>query len=37
VAKIAMVHVFGSVEDEGCFNSVAFLKNKMWNRLNNHL
>jgi len=36
VAEIAMVHVFGSIEDEQCFNFVAFLKNKVWNRLNNH-
>ncbi len=37
VAKIDMVHVLGSVEDEQCFSSIAFLKNKVWNRLNNHL
>jgi hypothetical protein len=37
VAKIAMVHVFGFVEDEQCFSFVAFLKNKVQNRLNNHL
>ncbi len=32
-----MVHVLGFVEDERCFNSVAFLKNKVSNRLTNHL
>jgi hypothetical protein len=32
-----MVHVLGFVEDERYFNFVAFLKNKVWNRLNNHL
>jgi hypothetical protein len=37
VVEIAMVHVLGFVEDERCFNFVAFLKNKVWNRLNNHL
>jgi hypothetical protein len=37
VAEIAMVHVLSFVEDERCFSFVAFLKNKMWNILNNHL
>jgi hypothetical protein len=37
VVEIAMVHMLGFVEDEWCFNFVAFLKNKMRNRLNNHL
>jgi hypothetical protein len=37
VVEIAMVHVLGYVEDERCFNFVAFLKNRMRNRLNNHL
>jgi hypothetical protein len=37
VAEITMVHVLSSVEDEQCYNSIAFLKNKVWNRLNNHL
>jgi hypothetical protein len=32
-----MVHVFGSVEDEHCFSSVSFLKNKVRNCLNAHL
>ncbi len=32
-----MVHVLGSVEDEQCFSFVAFLKDKVRNRLNNHL
>ncbi len=35
VAKITMVHGLGSVEDEWCFGFVAFLKNKVQNRLNN--
>jgi hypothetical protein len=37
VVEIAMVHVLGFVKDEQCFSSVAFLKNKVQNRLNNHL
>jgi hypothetical protein len=37
VVKIAMVHVLGFVEDERCFNFVTFFKNKVWNRLTNHL
>ncbi len=36
VVEIAMVHVLSSIEDERCFNFVAFLKNKVRNRLNNH-
>jgi hypothetical protein len=37
VAKIAMVHVLGSIEYERCFYFVAFLKNKVQNTLNNYL
>jgi hypothetical protein len=37
VIEIAMAHVLGFVEDERCFNYVAFLKNKVGNRLNSHL
>ncbi len=37
VVEIAMVHVLGFVEDEQCFSSIAFLKNEVRNRLNNHL
>jgi hypothetical protein len=36
VVEIAMIHVLGFVEDEQCFNSVAFMKNKMCNKLDNH-
>jgi len=36
VAKIAMVHVLSFVEDEQCFNYIAFMKNKVRNKLNNH-
>jgi hypothetical protein len=35
VVEITMVHVLGYVEDEWCFGFVAFLKNKVQNRLNN--
>jgi hypothetical protein len=37
VVEIAMVHVLGFVEDEQCFSFVAFLKNKVRNKLDNHL
>jgi len=37
VVEIAKVHVFGFVEDERCINFDTFSKNKVWNRLNNHL
>jgi hypothetical protein len=37
LAKIAMVHVIGSVEDERVFSSVSFLKTKLRNSLDPHL
>jgi hypothetical protein len=37
LAKIAMMHVLGSIEDERCFNLVSFLKSKLHNHLNPHL
>jgi hypothetical protein len=37
VTNISIVHVFSFVEDEHCFNSVFFLKNKVRNQLNSHL
>jgi hypothetical protein len=33
LAQIAMIHVLGSVEDERCFSSLNFLKDKLRNRL----
>jgi hypothetical protein len=33
LAEIAMVHVLGSVEDERCFSSLTFLKDRLRNRL----
>jgi len=37
LVEIAMVHVISSVDDECCFNSISFLKNKLCNQLNLHL
>jgi len=37
LAEIAVVQVLGSVEDERCFSSLAFLKNKLRNSLDTHL
>ncbi|KAG0595346.1 hypothetical protein M758_UG159400 [Ceratodon purpureus] len=37
LAEIAVVHVIGSVEDERCFSTLGFLKNKLRNALNEHL
>lgn len=33
LAQLAMVHVLGSVEDECCFFSLTFYKDKLRNRL----
>lgn len=37
LAEMALVHVIGSVEDERLFSSVAFLKSKLRNNLNEHI
>jgi hypothetical protein len=38
LAQLAMVHVLGSVEDERCFSSLTFLKDRLRNHLaNDHL
>jgi hypothetical protein len=37
LAEVATVQVLGSVEDERCFSSLAFLKNKLQNALDTHL
>lgn len=37
LAEVALVHVLGSLEDERCYSSLAFLKNKLRNCLNEHL
>jgi hypothetical protein len=37
LAKMAVVHVLGSVQDEHCFSSLSFLKNKLRNNLDEHL
>lgn len=37
LAQLAIIHVLGSVEDERCFSSLTFLKDKLRNRLaSNH-
>lgn len=36
-ANIEVVHVLGSIEDERCFSSSSFLKNKLHNSLEEHL
>jgi hypothetical protein len=36
LAKIAMIHILGFVEDERCFSSVSFLKDKVHHHLNPH-
>ncbi len=36
LAKIATIHILGSIEDEQCFNSISFLKDKVRNHLNPH-
>jgi len=37
LAEMAIVHILGSVEDERCFSSLAFLKNKLRATSNPHL
>ncbi len=37
LAKLVMVQVVGSVEDERCFSIMAFMKSKLHNRLTTHL
>jgi hypothetical protein len=37
LTKIAIVHVFNSMEDECCFSSLSFLKSKLRNALDPHL
>jgi len=37
LAQIAMVHVLGSVEDERTFSALSFLKDRLRNRLDQHL
>jgi hypothetical protein len=33
----AMVQVLGNIEDEQCFNSLAFCKSKLWNQFSTNL
>jgi hypothetical protein len=37
IAELAVVTVFGSVEDERTFSTLSFIKNKLRNRLSTHL
>jgi hypothetical protein len=37
LAKIAIVHIIGLVEDECIFNTLSFMKSKLKNRLIGHL
>lgn len=37
LAKTEVVHVLGSVEDERCFPSLIFLKNKLCKSLDEHM
>ncbi len=37
LTKLVMVQIFGNVEDEKCFSTLAFTKSKLQNRLTTHL
>jgi hypothetical protein len=37
VCELAMVHIIGSVEDEKCLSTLAFMKSKLHNWLTTHL
>ena len=37
LAEVAIMHVLGNVEDERCFSSLSFLKDKSRNSLDVHL
>jgi hypothetical protein len=37
LAKIAIIQVLGSIEDEWCFNTLSFMMSKLQNRLTTHL
>jgi len=37
LAQIAMIHIMGSVEDERTFSALSFLKDRLHNRLDDHL
>lgn len=36
VAKLAVVQITGSVEDERIFSTLTFMKTRLWNRLCEH-
>jgi len=35
--ELTMLHIIGSVEDEKCFSTLAFMKSKLRNKLTTHL
>ncbi len=37
LVELAMVQIVGSMEDERCFSTLAFMKSKLQNRLTTHL
>jgi hypothetical protein len=37
LVELVMVKIVGSVEEEICFSTLAFMKSKLWNRLIAHL
>ncbi len=37
LVELAMVHIIGSVEDERCLSTLAFMKSKLRNKFNIHL
>jgi hypothetical protein len=37
LVELAMVQIIGSMEDERCFSTLAFMKSKLQNRLTTHL
>jgi hypothetical protein len=37
LSEIAIIAMLGSCKDEQTFSNVAFVKNRVWNRLGGHL
>jgi hypothetical protein len=37
LAEIVIVQMFTSMEDECAFNTISFMKNRLWNQLKIHL
>jgi hypothetical protein len=34
--EVACMQMFGSIEEEHTYSFITFIKNKLWNCLNNH-